>query len=227
MYLYEPVFNLLIWIYNHWAYGNMGWSVVYLTILLRIVILPLTIISGINKTKNAEMEIEILKLEKDFHYDKVVQKDEIRRRLKRRRIQPWAKVLSLGIQALVFILLYHVFISGISGQKMMKTLYHFVDFPGEINKMFYGFNLGMSHDIFWSGIVGVWLLVEIYFEFHKRRGGLHRGDLFYFIFFPLAVFLFLWILPMVKSLFILTSMVFSLVVHIVMKPFFSQDKANK
>lgn len=226
-YLYEPVFNFLIWIYNNWADGNMGWAVIYLTISLRVLILPLTILSERNKAKNEEVEREILQLAKEFNYDKVAQKHEIRRRLKQRRIQPWAKALSLGIQALVFVLLYQVFIGGITGQRMLKTLYSFVDFPGTINNLFYGFHLKDAHDIVWSGIVGVWLLVEILIDFQKRKNGLGRGDLFYFIFFPLGVFVFLWALPMVKSLFVLTSMVFSLVVHTITKPFFSLGTEKK
>ncbi len=226
-YLYEPVFNFLIWIYNNWADQNMGWAVIYLTASLRLLLLPLTILSERNKAKNEEVTQEINKLAKEFHYDRVAQKQEIRRRLKLRRVQPWAKALSLAVQALVFLLLYQVFISGITGQRMLKTLYSFVDFPGTINSIFYGFNLKAAHDIFWSGIVGLWLLAEIYIGFKKRKGDLRRGDLFYFIFFPLAVFIFLWALPMVKSLFVLTSMVFSFAVHILLKPFFSQKKAKK
>jgi len=222
-YLYEPVFNFLIWIYNNWAHGNMGWAVVYLTIALRVLILPLTIIGERNTAKNEEVEAEILKLAKEFHYDKVQQKQEIRKRLKQRRVQPWAKALSLAIQALVFILLYQVFINGITGVRMLRTLYPFVDFPGEINRYFYGFNLKATHDVMWSGIVGIWLALEIYVGFRKRRG-LHRGDLFYFIFFPLGVFFFLWVLPMVKSLFVLTSMAFSLAVHVMVHPFFVSKK---
>ena len=227
IYLYEPVFNFLIWIYNNWADGNMGWAVIYLTVSLRLMLLPLTILSERNKAKNAEVEQEIAQLAKDFHYDRVAQKQEIRRRLKLRRIQPWAKALSLGVQALVFLLLYQVFISGITGQRMLKTLYSFVDFPGTINNIFYGFNLKAAHDVFWSGIVGIWLLLEIYISFKKRSNNLSRRDLFYFIFFPLGVFIFLWALPMVKSLFILTSMVFSFAVHMVLKPFFRPKKAKK
>ncbi len=226
-YLYEPVFNFLIWIYNNWADGNMGWAVIYLTASLRLLLLPLTILSERNKAKNAEVEAELAKLAGEFKYDKVAQKQEIRRRLKLRRIQPWAKALSLAVQALVFVLLYQVFVSGIAGQRMLKTLYSFVDFPGTINAIFYGFNLKETHDIFWSGIVGIWLLIEIYIGFKKRKGDLRRGDLFYFIFFPLGVFIFLWALPMVKSLFVLTSMVFSFIVHIALMPFFSQKKAKK
>lgn len=227
IYLYEPVFNALIWIYNNWADQNMGWAVIYLTASLRLFLLPLTILSERNKAKNAEVEAEITKLAKEFQYDRVAQKNEIRRRLKLRRIQPWAKALSLAVQALVFLLLYQVFISGITGQRMLKTLYTFVDFPGTINAMFYGFNLKGSHDIFWSGIVAIWLLAEIYIGFRKRKGELRRGDLFYFIFFPTGVFVFLWALPMVKSLFVLTSMVFSFIVHMVVTPFFSHKKAKK
>jgi membrane protein insertase Oxa1/YidC/SpoIIIJ len=226
-YLYEPVFNFLIWIYNNWADGNMGWAVIYLTATLRLALLPLTIISERNKAKNAEVEEEIGRLAKDFHYDRVAQKQEIRRRLRLRRVQPWAKALSLAVQALVFVLLYQVFISGITGQRMLKTLYSFVDFPGTINNIFYGFNLKAVHDIFWSGVVGIWLLVEIYIEFKSSKRDLRRGDLFYFIFFPLGVFIFLWMLPMVKSIFVLTSMVFSVAVHMLLKPFFSHKKAKK
>jgi len=227
IYLYEPVFNFLIWIYNNWTDGNMGWAVIYLTATLRFALLPLTILSERNKAKNAEVEIELAKLAKEFKYDRVAQKQEIRQRLKLRRIQPWAKASSLAVQALVFVLLYQVFISGITGQRMLKTLYSFVDFPGTINNIFYGFHLKDTHDIFWSGLVGIWLLVEIYIEYKKRKGELRRGDLFYFIFFPLGVFLFLWALPMVKSLFVLTSMAFSLIVHMMLKPFFSHNEAKK
>lgn len=183
-YLYQPVFNFLIWIYNNWADGNMGWAVIYLTISLRVLILPLTIISERNAARNAEVEEELTKLASEFKYDRVAQKQEIRRRMKQRRVQPWAKALSLGIQALVFVLLYQVFIGGITGLRMLKTLYHFVDFPGEINRMFYGFDLKAMHDIFWSGIVGVWLLLEVYLGSRKKPGGATRGDLFYFLFFP-------------------------------------------
>lgn len=226
-YLYEPVFNLLIWIYNNWANENMGWAVIYLTVLLRVVLLPLSILTERSIAKNEEVEAEIVKLAKEFNYDKVAQKQEIRKRLKMKRIQPWAKALSLGIQALVFLLLYQVFIGGIIGQKMQKTLYYFVDFPGEINKYFYGFDLKATHSIFWAGIVGLWILAEVYLEFRKRKHALHRGDLLYFIFFPTFVFLFLWVLPMVKSLFILTTMAFSLLVHILLIPFFSTKKAKE
>ena len=212
-FLYEPLFNLLIWIYNNWTDQSLGWAVVYLTILLRIALLPFTIISERNKMKNEELEAEIVRIDKEFQNDPILKKEEIRRALKNRRVQPWAKSLSLGIQALVFILLYQVFLRGVTGEKILQILYPSVDFPGNINTMFYGFNLAASHDWIASGIVGVWLAADIYITARRNKTKAMRADLIYFVFFPLAVFLFLYILPMVKALFVLTSLVISVIIH--------------
>ena len=45
------------------------------------------------------------------------------------------KLFSLGVQVLVLILLYQVFLRGITGDKMMKILYSWVDF-GENQHIF-------------------------------------------------------------------------------------------
>lgn len=222
VFLYQPLFNGLIWLYNTWADGNMGWAIVYLTILLRVALLPLTIVGEYNDRKNQDLHIQVQKLAKEFHYDAVQQKEEIRRMLRKRRVKPWAKTVSLGIQGLVLVLLYQVFLGGITGERMMKTLYPIVDFPGAINNNFYGFDLAMQHNVFWAAIVAVWLAAEIYIEFRAKKHMLDRPDLFYFVLLPLAVFFFLWILPMAKSLFILTSIIFSAIVHVSLKPFFSK-----
>ena len=56
--LYQPVINALVWIYSNIAGENLGWAVVWLTVILRIVLLPLTI-----------------KSEKDAHHREKLEKD--------------------------------------------------------------------------------------------------------------------------------------------------------
>lgn len=223
--LYQPVFNFLIWIYNDVTAQNFGWAVIVLTAALRIVLLPLTVVAEMNKKKNADLEIEVERIIKEYRRDPVLQKQEIRSVMKKRKVYPWAKFLSLGIQALVFLLLYQVFVHGLSGEKIIKVLYPSIDFPGKINTMFYGFNLTKTHDTLWAGIVGAWLAVEIYFGFRGKNA--RSGDMAYFVAFPLFVFFFLWWLPMVKSLFILSSMLFSFVVHQIIALAFPEKKATK
>lgn len=222
-YLYQPLFNLLIWIYNNWTSQNLGWAVVYLTILLRIVLLPFTLVTEKTKINNKALEDEITRLDKELHNDPILKKEEIRKVLRKRKIRPWARAVVIVVLVLTFLLLYQVFLRGITGEKILQLLYPTVDFPGRININFYGFDLGQRHTYFWPGIVGLILLSEIYLELKSRRN-IQRSDLFYFIFFPLATFLFLWWLPMVKSLFILTSLLFSHIIHFVSLFFFAPKK---
>ena len=98
---------------------------------------------------------------------------------------------------------------GITGEKIIKLLYPWmVDFPGKINTIFYGFEIGKIHDSLWSGITALYLFVSIFIE-NKNRKKWETNQVIYLVVFPLFTFGILWILPMVKSLFILTTMIFS------------------
>jgi membrane protein insertase Oxa1/YidC/SpoIIIJ len=211
-FLYQPLFNLLIWMYNNLADQNLGWSIVYLTIILRFVLLPFTIVTERDKAKNMALADELIRIEKEFKHDSVLKKDEMRRVMKKRKIRPWAKAVVLGIQALVLVLLYQVFLQGITGEKMVKILYPAVDFPGKINIIFYGFDLSASYNFVAAGIVAVYLFLEIYINYKKRGVGVKKADLVYFMLFPIFVFIILLLLPMVKALFIFTSLIFSAIV---------------
>lgn len=226
-FLYQPLFNVLIWMYNNWTDQNLGWAIVYLTVLLRVVLLPFTIIAERDRIKNEKLTTELRGLAKEYRNDPVMQKDEIRRRLRQKRVRPWAKVVVLGIQVLVLVLLYQVFLRGITGEKLIRFLYSWVDFPGRINTMFYGFNLGKVHDVVWPGAVGLFLLAEIYWDYRKHKRELTKSDLFYFIIFPLFSFFILWILPMVKSLFIMTSLLFSVIIRLFVNLLFKPASVPK
>lgn len=223
-YAYQPLFNLLIYIYNNFTDQNLGWAIVQLTILLRFVLLPFTIIGEYNRVKNEQLAKDIEEVSKIYKKDPIQRKQEIRLIMKQRKVQPWSRVLVIGIQAVVLLLLYQVFKQGISGERMLHTLYTSVDFPGVVNTNFYGFELGKPHDALWSGAVALWLFMETYVEFRKRGNNLTRADLMYFMLFPTAVFIALWVLPMSKSLFVFTSMLFSAIIGMIFRPIFRKPK---
>lgn len=222
-YLYQPLFNALIWIYLNIAGRNLGWAVVWLTIFLRIILLPLTIISERDAARQKNVEEEAYNAAKAYKNDAVAQKEEIRKIMKKNMVSPWAKVMSLGLQLLVLVLLYQVFIRGINGERLIKILYPWIDFPGKINTDFYGFNIGARHDTFWAGIAALYLFISIFLS-----GGLGRkkdGPKTTFLFlFPLFTFAALWFLPMVKALFILTTMIFSDSITMLRKIFFPEKE---
>lgn len=223
-FLYQPLFNGLIWIYNNWTDQNMGWAIIYLTLILRVLLLPFTLVTERDNVRNRELIADVKRLDKEYGNDEILKKEEIRRILKKRKISPWAKIVSLGFQALVLVLLYQVFVRGITGDKILKILYPFIEFPGMINTMFYGFDLTERHDIILPGIVALWLAVEIYVDYRQEKLTLQKSDLAYFIFFPIGVFFALWWLPDVKALFVLTSMAFSAIIGQFSKVMFRSPK---
>lgn len=218
--LYRPVFNALIYIYQTIAGGNMGWAVVWLTIFLRVVLLPLNVVSERNSIKREQANTAVEKALAAYKGDKIAQKEATRKIIRQYKISPWAKAVMLAIQVVMFVLLYQVFIHGISGERMFKTLYPGMEIPGVINADFYGFDIGARHDSVWAGICAIYLLIAIYLESRNLPKG-EKPDLLYLVGFPLIMFAALWYLPMVKSLFILTSMIFSDIITIVRKLLFS------
>lgn len=211
-FLYTPLLNFLIWLYNGPAFGNLGVAIIYLTIIIRVVLLPFTIVSERSKIFYEKLSQKIDKIGQDFKNDPIQKKEMIRKVMREHRVSPWAKVMVLGVQALILVLLYQVFIGGINGK--LGDLYRWVAHPDFINTDFLGFDLG-QRNLFWSGLVGAVLFLEIYFDQRSRKGSLTRSDVVYQIAFPGAVFLTLWLLPMAKSIFILTSLIFSFFVIII------------
>ena len=207
-FLYQPLFNALVWLYSNLADFNLGWAVIYLTIGLRLALLPLTIISERNVLRQDQADKEAEEALRQFKNDSVAQKNEYRRIIKKYKISPWAKVVTLLIQVLVLVLLYQVFMRGIIGDKMFKILYASLDYPGKLNVIFYGHNIGLVHDSLWAGIAALYLFVSIFIE-HGGRKRWSSSEAVFAVAFPLFTFLALWWLPMVKSLFILTTMIFS------------------
>lgn len=223
-FLYQPVFNLLIYLYNTQSAENLGWAIVILTVLLRIVLLPFTLVTEKANAQNMELEQDVHRAEKEFANDTVLRNQEIRRILRKRKIRPWAKTIVLGVQLLMLVLLYQVFIQGITGVQVIHTLYPTVDFPGKINTDFYGFNLSERNTLVWPTLVAIFLFGEIYFELKGKR--VRQSDMFYLIIFPIISLFILWWLPMVKSLFILTSIFFSIIIHQISRVFMRTKKAD-
>lgn len=204
--LYTPLLNVLIFLYERLAGNNLGLAVVELTIALRILLLPLSILSERNALAYERLGKQINIIDIETKNDSVLRRERIRELLRERGINPWAKALVLGIQALVLVLLYQVFLGGINFTKLTH-LYSWVPAPDYINLDFLGFNIAERNPIA-AGIVGIILFAEISITQRRAPGDTTRPDLIFRLLFPAFVFAVLWLLPVVKSVFILTSLMF-------------------
>jgi membrane protein insertase Oxa1/YidC/SpoIIIJ len=209
-YLYTPVLNLLFFLYSGPAFGNLGWAVVEMTVLLRLVLLPFTILEERSSWRYELISEKLEAVARDFKNDNIRRKEKVRELLAEYRINYWSKSVSLVIQGLMLVLLYQVFMGGIRFTAH-ESLYSWVPAPSVINTDFYGWDIA-AHNVGWAVAVGVFLFVSIYMSTREDHH-VRRSDLYYMFGFPLFSVLILLLLPMTKSLFIMTSMIFGRLVH--------------
>ncbi len=213
-YLYIPLFNFLVWLYLNYSSDNLGIAVIILTIFLRVALLPFTIMTERGKIIGQKLRKEMEEIKKDFANDPVRKKIVIRQLLKKRKIRPWAKTVVLGVQALVLVLLYRVFLGGINTSEKLHLLYPGIPQPDFINTKFLWFDIGQTNLVM-PAIVAGYLFSQILINIWSQRHQLTKKEQIYSILFPASVFLILAILPSVKSIFILTSLLFSSIISVI------------
>jgi YidC/Oxa1 family membrane protein insertase len=211
-YLYDPMFNLLIWLYNGIGLENLGLAVISLTILVRVVLIPFSFIAERNQEKSKRIGEKWKELTRDIPSDLVLRRELIRAYIKEQRTSPWARIALLGVQLLVLVLLYQVFLGGFAHPETFP-LYSWMTRPDFINTSFFGLFDVADRNIALAALSGVVVYIVITLEQRRMREAITRQNLWFRIFFPLASAAALAALPSVKSLFILTSILFSAIFH--------------
>ena len=135
MLLYEPLANALAFLVNIIPGGDVGLAVIILTILVKILLFPLTqgAIEGQAKMARMGPELSAIKKSGKSKEEQAKLTFEI---YKKHKANPFAGCLSILIQIPILLALYFVFLKGLDFSQ--ETLYSFVSVPDQINTMFLG-----------------------------------------------------------------------------------------
>ena len=133
--LYQPLFNLLILLYN-WIPGHdFGLAIIALTILIRIILFPLSIRAVKSQAALQKIQPKIQEIQKKYKDDKEKQAREVLELYKKEKINPFSALMMGMVQIPILIALYHVFWKGLDPNEL-TILYSFVSSPGQINSLF-------------------------------------------------------------------------------------------
>lgn len=135
--LTQPLLNLLIWFYNVLPGQDIGWSIILLTLVIRILLLP-----SFGKSLRAQKQLQQLQpklqeLQEKYKDDKEAQTKAVMEFYRENKVNPLSSCLPLLVQLPILIALYRVFLTGVNGN-VAGDLYSFVANPGTINSMFLG-----------------------------------------------------------------------------------------
>ncbi len=105
-FLTKPIFAVLHWLNAH--IGNMGWSIIVLTLLIKAVLFPLAFKSYVSMAKMKELQPEMTKIREKVGEDRQKLQKEMMELYKREKVNPAAGCLPIILQIPIFFSLYKV-----------------------------------------------------------------------------------------------------------------------
>lgn len=136
---YQPIYNLLIFLYNFVPGRDLGVAIILITLIIRLVLYPFSR-SAIRSQKDLQsIQPEIEALKEKYKDDKEKMAPELMALYKEKKINPFASCLPTLIQLPFLIALYQVFLNGITKENSSGALYSFVQNPGQLNIVAFGF----------------------------------------------------------------------------------------
>lgn len=135
--LYQPLFNILIGLYEFVPGKDFGVAIIILTILIRFLLYPLSVKAIKSQKALSKLQPLVKEIQEKYKNEKEKQASEIMALYKKEKINPFSSILPLFIQLPVLIALYWVFQKGIDIAHI-KDLYSFMPQPSEIKPFLFG-----------------------------------------------------------------------------------------
>lgn len=138
--IYQPIYNVLIFLYDIIPGGDFGIAIIAVTILLKAALIPLSKKQIQSQKRMQEIQPKLKEIQLKYKNDKEKQTKEVMKFYKENKVNPFSGCFPIIVQLIFLIAIYRVIIN-ISDAGLVvngKDLYSFVANPGEINKVFIG-----------------------------------------------------------------------------------------
>ena len=216
--LYRPVYNLVLFTYLTLPVRDMGLTIIYLALLIRIILLPVSLTGSGSSRRMEGIKPQLEKLSRMPEAGR--RKDLTRKLLKENRINVYATAMVLVVQVVFLALLYQVFQSGFHHDPN-ELAYFTVSEP--VTTTFFGF-FDLAAGNWWLALITAGTLYAMLsLTTPEPEPGAKLSDVWYVIALPVAVFGVLLLLPAAKSLFLLVSILFSIGLYAVAKYVFKVE----
>jgi len=151
--LYEPFLNLLVFFYNVIPGHDLGVSIVFLTLSIKLLLLPLSMKAVKGQKELKELQPKLDEIKKKYAKDKEKQTKATMNLYKENKVNPFSSCLPLLIQLPILIAVFQVFRTGLIDTNL--PVYSFIHNPGALNTLGFGFLVLSAPNIFLAVITGV------------------------------------------------------------------------
>lgn len=133
---YQPIFNLLIFLYNTISLQDFGVAIILLTIIVKLILWPLSRKSIKSQKALQDLQPKITELKAKYKGNQQAMGKELMELYKKHKVNPFSSCLPLLVQFPVFIAIYRIFREDLN--KHLDLVYSFIYRPEIINTSFLG-----------------------------------------------------------------------------------------
>jgi len=135
--LTQPLANALVLLYNYVTFQDLGFAIIALTIVIRLILYPLFYKSMKSQSLMQKIQPEIAKMQEQHKGNREAQAVAMMDIYKKNNINPFGSFFYLLLQFPVLIAVYQLFYAGFN-QTTLAQLYSFVAAPAHLSTMFLG-----------------------------------------------------------------------------------------
>lgn len=134
---YTPLYNIFVLILNI-SWIDAGIAAILLTVLVKVVLYPLSKKAVITQFKMKEKEGELAKI-KEQYKDKQEQAVKVMEFYRTHGINPFSSIFTVLVQIPIIFSLYYIFFKSGLPEVDTELLYSFIKVPAEVSMLFLGF----------------------------------------------------------------------------------------
>ncbi|MDO8240567.1 MAG: YidC/Oxa1 family membrane protein insertase [Candidatus Moranbacteria bacterium] len=136
--IYNPIYNLLIFIYN--IVPDFGVAIILVTVFIKFLLIPLSKKQIESQKKMQELQPKIKEIQAKYKTDKEKQSRAMMELYKESKSNPFSGCLPMIVQLVFLIAIYRVLFNISQAGLVVNNadLYAFIQNPGQINKIFLG-----------------------------------------------------------------------------------------
>ncbi|MEK7195342.1 MAG: YidC/Oxa1 family membrane protein insertase [Patescibacteria group bacterium] len=135
--LYNPLLNILIFLYNTVAFKDFGLAIIFLTVLIRIILYTIFHKTVRHQTIMQRLQPRLKRIQDEHKHDREKQTRAMLDLYKEHNINPFSGFLLLFAQLPILIALYQIFLNSLRPD-FLSGLYGFISAPGALETSFLG-----------------------------------------------------------------------------------------
>lgn len=228
--IYQPFFNLLVLIYQQMeklnGHPDMGWAVIIFTVAFRLIILPLSLNAGRSEKEKHEISEKYKEIQTEYAHDPHKSKEAKRALVRSNPLVIISETFDVFIQVLIALMLYRMFTTGLEGTDF-HLLYKFVPQPTSPFNLTWMHKYDLTHPNTFLNIVNT--IIIFLTEFISLRFSafpLDKNEKLTLIILPIGAFLFFSQMPAGKKLFVITTLLFSIMLMLIRRLSFFVTKSS-